>query len=179
MAVPRSARADELQVHAGRTDRTAAHGSLRLDGDISARSLSIEELRALGSVEVTWTHNDQAHVYTSVPIENVLRASGVDPGTMGPGVAASNKRAGWKFAVVITAHDGFQAAFSVAELFYGMGRTEAFVAFGENGEPIDASRGPLRLIVTSDGEASRSIRNLERLTVIDLRRLVSPLQHPR
>jgi hypothetical protein len=90
---------------------------------------------------------------------------------MGKGVPPAEKRPGWKYAVLATASDGFQATFSVAEVFEGMGTTQAYVAWSEAGQPIDAASGPLRLIVPSDGEGSRSVRNLQRLTILDLRRL--------
>src|SRR6185295_8360750 len=97
-----------------------------------------------------------------------------DPGAMGPDIAPAAKRPGWKYAVVATATDGFQATFSVAELFRGMGPTQAYVALGADGQALDAGEGPLRLIVPTDGEASRSVRNVERLTILDLHRRVPP-----
>ena len=49
---------------------------------------------------------------------------------------------------------------------------------GHGGLSIDALRalddgfGPLRLVVPTDAAGSRSVRNLERLTIVDLRRIV-------
>lgn len=152
---------------------SSSPSDLRIDGDVPARTLSMHDLEALSPVRVEWTHKGETRSCRAVPLETVLRAVGVDPGSMASGVAPAEKRAGWKFAVVATASDGFQATFSVAELFHGMGPTKAYVAVSENGEPIDPAFGPLRLIVTTDGEGSRSARNLRRLTILDLRRCVS------
>jgi hypothetical protein len=84
----------------------------------------------------------------------------------------SAKRPGWKLAVVATASDGFQAVFSAAEVFHDMGRTPAYVVTREKGSLLDDSTGPFRLVVPTDGKGSRSVRNLERLTILDLGKLV-------
>jgi hypothetical protein len=58
--------------------------------------------------------------------------------------------------------------FTAAEPFRGMGRTEAFLAFAQDGRPIDDGSGPFRLVVSTDGEASHCARNVERLTIVDV-----------
>jgi Oxidoreductase molybdopterin binding domain len=147
-------------------------GTLHVDGDAGVRDLSIADLRALGEVEVAWTHKGNVRTFSAVPLEAVLRSFGVEPGEMASAPSTAEKRAAWKFAVVATATDGFQATFSVAEVFRGMGPTEAYVAVAEGGQPLSDESGPLRLVVPTDGEGSRSIHNLVRLTIVDLRRVV-------
>lgn len=147
---------------------------LRVDGDVTARTLSVEDLEGIGLKDVQWDPKGESHAYRAVPLENVLRCVGIGPGEMSDATNPSEKRSGWKLAVVATATDGFQAVFSVAEVFKAMGRTDAYVATRENGNPLDASVGPFRLVVPTDGEGSRSVRNLERLTVLDLRKVLRP-----
>jgi hypothetical protein len=142
---------------------------LVIDGDVQERVLTIADLEALGAADVAWTHKENTTVYRAVPLEAVLRSAGVTPGEMSG--APAEKRAGWKYAVLATATDGFQATFSVAEVFKAMGRTEAFVALSESAKPATRAEGRFRLIVTSDGEGSRSVRDLRRLTILDLRRV--------
>lgn len=144
---------------------------LRIDGECTRSSLSIEKLRELGAKDVRWTTEGVVREFKAVSLESILRSVGIVPGEMKESLPPSDKRAGWKFAVVATAGDDFQAVFSVAELYQDMGRTEAYVAFEEGGKPLDPSIGPLRIIVPSDREGSRSIRHLERLTLVDLRRV--------
>jgi hypothetical protein len=150
---------------------------LVIDGDVTARTLSVDDLKTLGATEVEWSHRSETHKFTAVPLEAILRNAGVDARQIGASVPPTEKRTGWKLAVVATASDGFQATFSVAELYHEIGRTEAYVAIAENGAPLDATSGPFRLIVTTDREGSRSVRKLERLTVLDLRRLVPAENH--
>ena len=110
------------------------------------RRLTLEDLERLGPVEVEWTHKGETRRYDAIPMHALLESAGVEPGAMGPDVRPTEKRTGWKLAWIATASDGFQAAFSAAEVFPGMGPT--------------------------DGEGSRCVRNLERVTILDLRRHV-------
>lgn len=159
---------------AGTKASSSTSSRLRVDGDVTARrTLSVEDVESMGLKDVEWGGEGETSVYQAVPLEAVLRCVGVEPGEM-EAAKPKEKRPGWKFAVVATATDGFQAVFSVAEIFHGMGRTEAYVATREKGNRLDDSTGPFRLIVPTDGEASRSVRNLERLTVIDLRKDLRP-----
>lgn len=156
----------------------AATDTILVDGDVPTKHVSVADLESLQPVDVKWTHKGETRTYRAVSLEALLRSVGVDPGSMAPGVSTGEKRAGWKFAVVATASDDFQAAFSVPELFHGMGHTDAYVAFRENDRPIDPVAGPFRIIVTSDGEGSRSLRNLTRLSIVDLRRVAPAARRP-
>jgi hypothetical protein len=158
---------------AGTIASSSTSSRLRVDGDVTARTLSVEDVESLGLRDVAWTRNGESLAFQAVPLESVLRCVGVEPGDMNAAKPA-DKRPGWKLAVVATATDGFQAIFSVAEVFHDMGRTEAYVATREKGNRLDDSSGPFRLIVPTDEEGSRSVRNLERLTVLDLRKVLLP-----
>ena len=70
------------------------------------------------------------------------------------------------------ARDGFQAVFSAAELTEGMGKTQVLLIWMLDGKPLPADAGPLRLVVLSDGEPSRSLFQLSRIDVVDMRRIV-------
>jgi hypothetical protein len=96
---------------------------------------------------------------------------------MGKDVPKAEKRAGWKKVVVASAADGFQAVFSCAELAAEMGPTRALVIWKLDGAPIAADEGPLRLVVLTDQEPSRSLWSLKRLEVVDLRKIAPPPSH--
>jgi hypothetical protein len=104
-----------------------------------------------------------------VRLDRILTRFGFSPGQMGHAVPIRDKRAGWKKVVRATASDGFQAVFSCAELAESMGPTRAYVLFEIDGKPIPPEAGPLKLVVPTDKEPSRSVRQLVRLDVIDLR----------
>ncbi len=75
--------------------------------------------------------------------------------------------------MVITAPDGFQSVFSAAELTEGMGKTQVLVVWMVDGKPLPAEQGRLRLVVPTDAEASRSLHHLQRIDVVDMRRIVA------
>jgi hypothetical protein len=163
---------------AGTKTSTATSSWLRIDGDVPARTLSIEDVEAMASKKVDWTQEGETHAYQAVPLETILCSVGIGPCDTSA-TKPSETRPGWELAVVATAADGFESVFSVAEVFHEMGRTEAYVVTREKGDRLDDSVGPFRLIVPTDAEGSRSVRKLERLTVIDLRKVFRPASGPR
>src|SRR5262245_1994265 len=66
--------------------------TLEIDGDVPARTLTLEDLQQLGAAEVEWTHRGETRKYRAVPLEAVLRSAGVEPGAMGPDVPPPDKR---------------------------------------------------------------------------------------
>jgi hypothetical protein len=90
---------------------------------------------------------------------------------MSPDTPKSEKRSGWKKIVVASAADGFQAVFSCAEIAEQMGPTRVMVVFSLDGKPLAAGKGPLRLVVLTDKEPSRSLYQLSSLEVVDVRKL--------
>jgi DMSO/TMAO reductase YedYZ molybdopterin-dependent catalytic subunit len=127
------------------------------------------ELKALGGQKAKWTAHGQTHEVEGVPLDLVLTHFGFEAGPMGPDVPKALKRAGWKKAVIASAADGFQAVFSCAELMPSMGGTRVLIAWSVDGKDLPADDGPLRLVVLTDQEPSRSIYALRTLEVVDLR----------
>ena len=153
----------------------AAPPSLQVAGDLpKTGALTQAELAKLGPVTATWSDHGAEHTVVGVPLDKVLAHFGFDRGPMGPDVPKREKRSGWKLAVVASAPDGFQAAFSAAELTEGMGPTRALVIWTLDGKPLPAQMGPFRLVVPTDAEPSRSLYQLVRLDVVDLRKVVKP-----
>lgn len=163
------------QAPAGRNTSAAAPAraadGLLIAGDLPRpRTLRVDELKALPSRTATWTQHGKAHTVVGLPLEQVLAQAGYDRGPMSKEMAPRDKRPGFKLAIVASAPDGFQAVFSAAEITSGMGKTEVLCIWEMDGKPLPPEQGPLRLVVPSDGEGSRSIHNLARLDVIDLRK---------
>ena len=147
-----------------------AEDALVVDGALPRTGvISREQLATLGTVEGHWSHRDKDHAFRGVPLDAVLTHMGFERGEMGPAVPKAAKAAGWKKVVVATAADGFQAVFSCAELMPAMGPTRAFVVWEMDGSPLPADQGPLRLLVTTDKDGSRSLMALRSVLVIDLR----------
>jgi len=69
--------------------------------------------------------------------------------------------------VVVEAADRYRAVFALAEIVPGIGSRVALVADLQDGQPLPAAAGPLRLIVPADGTGSRSVRQVIALRVRD------------
>ncbi len=147
----------------------APASTLRVEGALpQPGTLSQVELEKLGSTTVGWMSHGQTHRVTGVRLDKVLLHAGFTPGPMGKDVPVKDKVKGYREVLVATARDGFQAVFSCAEVMEGMGTTAAFVVWQVDGKPLGPEVGPLRLVVLTDGEPARSIRQLDSLRVLDV-----------
>jgi hypothetical protein len=138
--------------------------ALTVEGLAGQGSFTIEDLQALGSENVEWEVHGQKRTGVGVSLDKVLVKAGFSIGPMGKDVSKKEKRSGWKRAVLASASDGFEAVFSAAELFPEMGTTHAVVCWTVDGK----TQEPLRLVVPTDKEPSRSIYKFVRLKVVDL-----------
>jgi hypothetical protein len=146
-----------------------AAATLRTDGALpKSGTLGRSDLEQLGSTTVAWTTHGQTHQVTGVRVDKVLAHFGFTPGQMGKDVPVREKVRGFRQALIATARDGYQAVFSCAEVSDGMGTTVALVVWEVDGRALGSETGPLRLVVLTDGQPSRSIRQLERLRVVDV-----------
>ena len=64
--------------------------------------------------------------------------------------------------------------FSAAELAQGMGPSQVLLVSTVDGKPLPPEQGPLRLVVPSDGEPSRSLYQIARIDLVDMRRIIPP-----
>jgi DMSO/TMAO reductase YedYZ molybdopterin-dependent catalytic subunit len=134
-----------------------------------AGALTLADLEAMGPVKATWNSRGENHEVFGVPLEKVIKKFGWEMGAMGKDMPARDKRKGWRLVVVASAPDGFQAVLTCAEFFEGMGATRAIVAWKIDGKPLPADRGPLRLVVLTDKEPSRSVHSVNKLEVVDVK----------
>ncbi|MGV3625353.1 MAG: FmdE family protein [Archangium sp.] len=141
---------------------------LRLEGAlIKPATLTVESLKALGSVSVDWSDKSGAHTFTGVRLDKVLTANGFAEGHGGG--SPKQKHEGLRSVLVATSADGFVSVFSVGELLEGMGPSTAFLAWEMDGKPLPREHGTFRLVVPSDKRGSRSSYQLTSLRVLDLR----------
>lgn len=167
-----------LPVHADEA-RPAAGGArpttISVTGDLpQSGSLDEKALAALAPAPVPFTVHGEAHTGLGVPLHKVLARFGFTPGKMGKDVPPGEKRRGYRMVLVASAPDGFQAVFSTAELSPDMGPTQAYVVYRVDGKALPAESGPFRLVVPTDKEPSRSLRQLQRLEVLDLGKRAAP-----
>jgi DMSO/TMAO reductase YedYZ molybdopterin-dependent catalytic subunit len=145
-------------------------GHVSVQGAVATpKSLTRADLVGLGAVEADWSEHGTAHHVRGVPLGKVLSAAGFSSGPMGKDVSKKEKRSGWKMAVRVTGSDGYQTVFSCAELMEDMGATRALLVWEVDGKPLDAERGPFRIVVLTDKEPSRSVHQVQTIEVVDLR----------
>lgn len=72
--------------------------------------------------------------------------------------------------VSATASDGYQVVFSLAEVDPSMTGSRIIVADTIDGKPLFAYQGPLRIVAPGDSRPARSIRMLERIDVVRLKK---------
>lgn len=158
-------------LHAG----DPATAGIAVSGDVpKSGTLTAATLEQLGPKDFTWEHKGTTYKFRGVPLAVALESFGLAPGEMNNSVPKSEKRSGWKYVVVASAPDGFQAVFSYAELAKEIGSTKAWLTWELDGKPLPDETGPFRLVITSDAEGARSIQQLASLRVVDMRKIVPP-----
>jgi hypothetical protein len=72
--------------------------------------------------------------------------------------------------VVASASDGYQVVFSLAELDPALTANDIIVADTTDGKPLLENQGPLRIVAPHDKRGARSVRMLQRLEIVRLRK---------
>jgi DMSO/TMAO reductase YedYZ molybdopterin-dependent catalytic subunit len=123
----------------------------------------IDALQRLPHVEVTTTAPESKPVrWSGVRLQSLLEARFATP-------AGDKLGGGWLAAAVrCTGADGRQVVFTLAELNQTLGHLEVLVADQQDGKPLPAADGPLRLVVPSDARDARWLRQLVRIDMIEL-----------
>ena len=127
-------------------------------------SIDLDMLKRFAHVEVTAkVHDSKPIKWSGVPLRTLVAAWFATP-------VGDKLRGPWLAAVVrATGSDGYQVVFTLAELDEQFGNLEVLVADQQDGKPIDAADGPVRLVVPSDKRGGRWVRNLVRLEKIELK----------
>jgi DMSO/TMAO reductase YedYZ molybdopterin-dependent catalytic subunit len=134
---------------------------LKIGGAVSTPlTLTIADLKKMPrtTLHVENPHDKKPEVYEGVLLEELLRRAGAPHGEQlrGPLMTAY---------VIAEAEDGYKVAFALAELDSGIMNSEVLVADTLDGAPIDAKRGPLRLVAPHDKRPARWVRMLKSITV--------------
>lgn len=149
-------------------DRLAAAqapATLTVTGDVrTPLSLSADEIKAMPRTRVDTKGEDGRTVtYEGVLAGEILKRAGATLGSDLRGNALATY-------VVASASDGYQVVFSIAELDPAFTGSEIIVADTIDGKPLLANQGPLRIVAPKDTRAARSVRMLERLEVVRLKK---------
>lgn len=128
-----------------------------LDGKKSSISLA-------GLERKTFSTADAAGIKTThegVALRDVLLKAGVPLGDALRGKALAR-------VVIVSAADGYQVTFAIAELDPGFTDHVILIADTRNGKPLLADSGPLQVIVPQDKRAARWVRQVTSVEVREL-----------
>jgi hypothetical protein len=110
------------------------------------------------TLHVSNSHEKKSETYEGVLLEELLRRAGAPHGEQLRGPLMTTY-------VVAEASDGYRVLFSLAELDSDFVNSEILVADTVDGAPIDANRGPFRLVAPHDKRPARWVRMLKAITV--------------
>jgi DMSO/TMAO reductase YedYZ molybdopterin-dependent catalytic subunit len=138
---------------------------LSVAGDVSKPlTLSVEDLASFPRRIVSLQQRDGTTAsYEGMPLVEILKKAGVPSGEKLRGKALASY-------VVAHARDGYEVTFALAELDPELHDNNVVVADKRDGKPLNAQEGPLRIVVPSDKKPARSIRMVDELRVVMLRK---------
>ena len=145
--------------------QTAPELNLVVTGDVpTPLTLTATEWAAMPRVSVDVPNADGGKdSYEGVALQEILKKAGITFGREMRGKAL----AGY---VIAEAKDGYAVVFSLGELDPDLGAARIVVADKRDGKLLFAYQGPVRLVVPADKEGARSVRMLEKLEVVKLRK---------
>lgn len=129
-----------------------------------AKTLSQEELAALPQVEVVTVGKDGSRTTFRGPTLRSLMTLVAAPAgheLRGPSLL---------LAILAEAADGYRVGYMLAEVDDQFGARTAIVALTQDGRPLPAADGPLRVVMAGEEHRARWIRQLVRLRVVTLGR---------
>jgi DMSO/TMAO reductase YedYZ molybdopterin-dependent catalytic subunit len=134
---------------------------LKIAGAVSTPlTLTIVDLKKMPrtTLRVENPHDKKFEVYEGVLLEELLRRAGAPYREQMRGPLMTTY-------VIAEATDGYRVLFALAELDADFMNSEVLVADTLDGAPIDAKRGPLRLVAPHDKRQARWVRMLKSITV--------------
>ncbi len=107
--------------------------------------------------------NGGEYTYEGVSLIEVMKRAGAPNG----GSLRGNALASY---ILAKASDGYQVVFTLGEIDASFGNTPILVADHRDGAPLTGNQGALRLVVPNDHEGARSVRMLETLELVRLKK---------
>jgi DMSO/TMAO reductase YedYZ molybdopterin-dependent catalytic subunit len=139
----------------------SATASLTLVGEGGvSRTLTGAELAALPQTEVRVRERDSSVITFRGPtIRSLITLVGAPTGMAlrGPSML---------LAVLAEAADGYRVAYMLAELDEQFGAREAILALTQDGQPLSARDGPLRIVVPGEEHRARWARQVQKLSLV-------------
>jgi DMSO/TMAO reductase YedYZ molybdopterin-dependent catalytic subunit len=145
----------------------AAGPALRIEG-IAGRDgvpkpplqLTLADLAAMPRTTLPGkTHDGKDHTFEGVAMAELLRRAGLPQAenVRGPILARY---------IVVSAHDGYRAVFSLPEFDPAFTDNRALLADKMDGQPLNDHDGPLRLVLPAEKREARWVRMVERIEIL-------------
>ncbi|GAA4172077.1 molybdopterin-dependent oxidoreductase [Sphingobacterium ginsenosidimutans] len=133
---------------------------LKVSGEVGTPlELSLQDLTKLPRKNAALTDRDgKVHQYTGVPVYAILQKAGV---TLGGELRGANLS---KYLLVKCA-DGYEVLLSLAEIDNSFTDREVILADTIEQQPLEATKGPLRLVVPGEKKPARSCFQVIELVV--------------
>ena len=143
----------------------SAPAVLTVSGDVpSSLQLKADDLAKMPRQTVSVQQEDGSKVeYEGVLLREVLARVGAPVGKELRGKALASY-------VLAKAHDGYQVVFGLAEVDASFANEAILVADKRDGKPLFGYQGPFRLVCPNDKAGARSVRMLETLEIVRLRK---------
>lgn len=138
---------------------------IAVTGDVPTPiTITAADLAAMPRETAEITEQDGTKIaYEGVPLDEVLKKAGVAFGRQMRG----KNLAGY---VLAEAHDGYAVLFGLGEVDSSLSGEKILIVDKRDGKPLFSYQGPARLVIPGDKEGARSVRMLEKLEVVKLRK---------
>jgi DMSO/TMAO reductase YedYZ molybdopterin-dependent catalytic subunit len=138
--------------------------NLTIGGDVAKPlTLNKDDLAKMARATVTLNHEGTETTFEGVLLYDVLKQAGapLDKELTGKALASY---------LLAEARDGYQVVYTLTELDPSFTNNKIIIADSSNGKPLMENQGPFRLVVPHEKKPARSIRMLEKITVVRLRK---------
>ena len=151
--------------YTGWSQTQAPTDSFTIKGDIpTPLTFKSQDLDKLPQETATVQDEDGTAVkYSGVLLRSILEKAGAP-------IGKSLRGKGLASYVLAKARDGYQVVFTPGELDTSFGNERVLVAYKRDGKPLFGYQGPFQIICPNDKAGARSIRMLETLEVVRLRK---------
>jgi DMSO/TMAO reductase YedYZ molybdopterin-dependent catalytic subunit len=139
--------------------------TLTISGDIPSQLvLKAEDLAKMPRETSSIPEQDGTEIeYEGVPLREILKRAGAPMEKELRGNALASY-------VLAKARDGYQVVFTLAEVAPEFANEPILVADKRDGKPLFGYQGPFRLVCPNDKAGARSVRMLESLELVRLRK---------
>ena len=144
--------------------QNAAPASVAVGGDVPKPfTFTLADLKSMPRTTVTVQDDSKSTSYEGVLLGAILARAGAPLGRDLSGAAVASY-------ILATASDGYQAVYALAEADPAFTASELLVADTIDGKPLFEYQGPMRIVAPHDKRGARSVRMLQRIDVVRLRK---------